>query len=55
VQPDVAVWGGAKTGSIALDNVESSAKVESRTRRLIPNEGTIDFLLFSFPDTRSCG
>jgi hypothetical protein len=38
------VCAGAETGRSGPDNAGSSANVESRTRRLIPEEGAIDFM-----------
>jgi hypothetical protein len=41
------VCAGAETGRSAPDNAGSSANVESRTRRLIPEEGAIGFMFDS--------
>jgi hypothetical protein len=39
------VWAGAEMGSSGPDNAGSNASVESRARRLIPDEGTIGFMV----------
>ena len=43
-----AVCAGAETGSSAPAKAGSSATVESRARRSMPEEGTIGFMLVSF-------
>ena len=45
--PDVAVWAGADAGRNGADKAGSIAKVESRTRRLIPEDRMLGFTLGS--------
>src|SRR6266481_6924900 len=49
VAADAAVCARNETGSSGPDKTGSAAKVERRTRRLIPEEGRVDFM-FGLPD-----